>query len=61
MPAARFDIFPQRFFDFINLSVKGLLTAVEPENVYKNNRPSYAEGRKKVNTIVHYKFLSLFF
>jgi hypothetical protein len=61
MPAAALDIFTQRFVDFIYLSVKGLLTAVESENVYKNNRPCYAESRKKVNTVVHYKFLSLFF
>jgi hypothetical protein len=32
-----FDIFLQRFSDFIYLTAKGLLTPEEPENVYKNN------------------------
>jgi hypothetical protein len=58
MTVIQFDIFLQRFLDFIYLVVKGLLTPEESENVYKNNRPGYAEGRKKINTVVHYKFLS---
>jgi hypothetical protein len=37
------------------------LAPEEFENVYKNNRPGYAEGRKKINAVVHYKLLSLFF
>ena len=55
------EIFLQRFFDFIYLRVKGLLTPVESENVYKNDCPGYAEGCKEIDTVVHYKFLSLFF
>jgi len=55
-----FDNLLQRFFDFRYLMVKGLLTPEESENIYKNNCPGYAEGRKKIDTIVHYKFLSLY-
>jgi len=61
MAVVQFDIFLQRFFDFIYLIVEGRLTPEESENVYENNRPGYAESRKKINTIIHYKFLSLFY
>jgi hypothetical protein len=54
-------MFLQRFFDFIHLRVKNLLTPEESENVYKNNCPGYAESRKKIDTVVHFKFLTLFF
>ena len=60
MAVVQFDISLQRFFDFIYLIVKGLLAPWEFENIYKNNRPGYAEGRKQIDAIVHYKFLSLF-
>jgi hypothetical protein len=60
MPDVRFDIFRQRFFDFIYLRAKDLLTPEEFENENKNNRPGYAESRKKINTIIHNIFLSLF-
>jgi hypothetical protein len=60
MAVVRFDISLQHFFNFIYLIAKGFLTPREPENVYKNNRPGYAEGRKQIDTIVHYNFLPLF-
>jgi hypothetical protein len=49
----------QRFFDFIYFIVKGCLSPKESENVNKNNRPGYAEGSKKINTVIHNKILSL--
>jgi hypothetical protein len=61
MPVARFDIFLQRIFDFIYLSAKDLLTPEESENIYKNNCPGYAESRKKIDAVVHFKFLPLLF
>jgi hypothetical protein len=61
MNAVRFDIFLQRLFDFIYLRVEDLLTPEESENVYKNNCPGYAEGRKKKDAVVHFKFLPIFF
>jgi hypothetical protein len=61
MTVVRFDIFLQRFFDFIYLRTKDLLAPEESENIYKNNCPGYAESRKKIDAIVHFKFLPLFF
>ena len=61
MSVVRFDIFLQRFFDFIYLRAKNLLTLEESENVYKNNCPGYAECRKKIDAIVHFKFLPSFY
>ena len=59
MNVVQFNISLQRFFDFIQLIVNGLLTPGKPENVYKNNGPGYAESRKQIDTIVHFKFLAL--
>jgi hypothetical protein len=51
----------QRFFDLIYLRAKNLLTLEESGNVYKNNCPGYAEGRKKKDAVFHFKLLTLFF
>jgi hypothetical protein len=61
MTAVRFDIFLQRFFDFIYSGAKDFLTPEEAENIYKNNCPGDAECRKKIDAIVHFKFLTLVF
>jgi hypothetical protein len=61
MTVVRFDIFLQRFFDFIYLRAKDLLTPEKSENIYKNNCPGDAESRKKIDAVVHFKLLTLFF
>ena len=38
---------------------KGVLTPEQPVDVQKYNRPGNAEGGKKKDAVVHFRFLSL--